>query len=693
MNATEVVYIPLKKLKLSALNVRQTENDVSDLVASIRENGLKQNLLVHKVGRGYEVHAGGRRLRALNIVFPDGDYNTPCVVETKEQAEETSLVENFHRLKMHPIDEFVAFDRLLKNGHSLETVANRFGVTTRFVEGRMRLARLSPKILESFRADEIDLDTVKAYTLTDDHARQEEVFEREGAYGSVWSIKSALTKTKINGSSPIVRFIGLEAYEAAGGAITRDLFSNDDSVMIDDPALAERLAMEKLQAKAEELKTEWKWAEVMLSIAYDTFREYGRVYPETSLPADLAAEQETIEARLEEMDEIDENNWTEDLDQELSNLKKRESEIEAQETTAYSAEQMALAGVIVSMDSAGGFRIESGLVHPDDKPKPEPTSSRSTASPTSDPADAARHDAGETISVIEDIRAIRHQILRAHLSADFNTAFDAILYSMAVGIFGYSTYSSQPLNVSIKAAEVYRSKEKLTGTIAESMLQGLKDKLSLEWLNLDQPHDFNAMSALSPREKQDLFAFCVAQGVNQSLSTDPHANPVLEVMGKRMDVDVASCWRPTAEHYWNRVKKGYALKVASEQIAPNWADDHSKDKKAQIAEAMDSAFSDDPQKTAGLNEETAARTSTWLPEGMAYTGEYIEKKKSRTYGYQDDNGNTDIDDDADIEDGENDEEFDDDISSDIAEDIGDDEIETDDDDDSDIPAFLKEAAE
>ncbi|MCO5067062.1 MAG: ParB/RepB/Spo0J family partition protein [Rhizobiaceae bacterium] len=697
---TKLVSLPLKGLKLSKLNVRQqppSDDDMAELTASIRENGLKQNLVVHKVGREYHVHAGGRRLQVLRAMQDAGDlpkdHKVPCLVESKEQAEETSLIENFHRLKMLPIDEFLAFDRLLQKGNTIEAVANRFGVTARFVEGRMRLARLSPKILQAFRDHQIDLDQVKAYTITDDHARQEEVFEREGRYGSVWSIKGALSKTKISGSSSVARFIDHAAYEAAGGTITRDLFSDDDSVLYDDPALAERLAMEKLQAKADELKAEWKWADVMLSIPYDAFRSYGRVYPEPlPLSDDLAAEQEKIHSRIRELDEVGEDEWSEELDQEYNKLHERDEEISDSQEVTFTAHQKVIAGVIVSIDSnRGEFRIEYGLVHPDDKPKAEDRPASPMDSPSVDPATSARSAAGETISVIDDIRAIRHQVLRAHLSADFNTAFDALLYSMVVGIFGHS-YSNQPISTSVKAAEVHRSKEVLTGTIGESMLEQLKKKLNLEWLNLDQPHDFNAMSALEPRAKQDLFAWCAAYGVNQSLSTDPHANPVLEVIGKRMDVDVASCWRPNAEHYWKRVKKGYALKVAGEQISSTWSDDHAKDKKAQIAEAMEHAFGDDPQKTAGLTADIASHTSIWLPDGMAFTGEYIERKNHHlSYGstYDDD-----IDPDADME---LDAEAGDDSMADDLTDNDPDSLEDDgahdDDDDGDIPAFLKDAAE
>ena len=150
MTKPTIAMIPLNKLSRSPLNVRKTstsEEEDNELYASVKANGIKQNLPVHKSGNGYHVHAGGRRLAILERLATEShlsaDVEIPCIVESKKQAEETSLIENFVRAGMFPADEFEAFDALEKKGWAREEIANRFGVTLNFVDRRMKLARPS----------------------------------------------------------------------------------------------------------------------------------------------------------------------------------------------------------------------------------------------------------------------------------------------------------------------------------------------------------------------------------------------------------------------------------------------------------------------------------------------------------------------------------------------------------------------
>jgi len=184
MTNPTIAMIPLNKLSRSPLNVRKTaasEEEDNELYASIKANGIKQNLLVHKSGNAYQVHAGGRRLTMLERLLAEGeisaDKEIPCIIEIKKQAEVTSLIENFVRAGMHPADEAEAFNALEKKGWSRDEIANRFGVTLNFVDRRMKLARVSPVIIEAFRANKLTLECVQAFSITDDHGRQNEVWE------------------------------------------------------------------------------------------------------------------------------------------------------------------------------------------------------------------------------------------------------------------------------------------------------------------------------------------------------------------------------------------------------------------------------------------------------------------------------------------------------------------------------------
>lgn len=716
MTNPTIAMIPLNKLSRSPLNVRKTttsEEEDNELYSSIKASGIKQNLLVHKSGNGYHVHAGGRRLAMLERLASEGeipaDKEIPCIIETKKQAEETSLIENFIRADMHPADEFEAFNALEKKGWTREEIANRFGVTLNFVDRRMKLARVSPVIIEAFRDNKITLECVQAFSITDDHGRQNEVWEELSASPYTrhpHNIKSALTQRTYHGNSKLARFVGVEAYQAAGGVVLRDLFSDNNSVHLPDSDLLEKLAREKLQASAEELAKEWKWAAVELEVAYDALRPFGRVYPEPVQPDPaIVKEFEELEARIEAFsNQYDEETWTDELQAEEDAVSERHEQLRdiINDSVAYSAEQKAIAGVIVTLDYAGDIRIEAGLVRPEDLPKKKaaadnddggdsagpdiqmPVSYRSTSTVASDPVSEARKEQGISASLADDLRATRHQILKAHLAADFATAFDVMLYSMCSRVLTNNSYRSTPINVSVTHAETYRSRDAIKETVAQRMLEATHEALNVEWKALPSPQDFEAMCALPDSDKQALFAWCVAHGVVQQLATDNGAHPVIEVIGHRMAVDTAACWRPTAENYWSRVKKDHAIKVARELIDDRWADDKAKDKKPVIAASMEQAFSEDPRTAAGLTPDTAAKTSTWLPDGMAFNGTFTERAADPDYS------SPDYDEDEDLETGES--EF---AETDLEGDAADPEYQEDEqdiDEDDDIPAFLKEDA-
>ena len=180
---TDVRYLSLEQLALSPANVRKTpatEAEDAELEASIRAKGILQNLIVHWTGiegQGvYLVDAGGRRLKILQKLAAegviDGNYQVPCKVEKPEDAIETSLAENTVRAAMHPADEFVAMAALINSGASIEDVAKRFGMSERHVKQRLRLGNLAPELLEAYRAGDINLDAVTAFTLGADHDRQ-----------------------------------------------------------------------------------------------------------------------------------------------------------------------------------------------------------------------------------------------------------------------------------------------------------------------------------------------------------------------------------------------------------------------------------------------------------------------------------------------------------------------------------------
>ena len=245
--------VPLSRLALAPENVRKTPPDPqadAELKASIAALGLLENLVVRTAAPDpgslpgqaadgaecYAVVAGGRRLMAMQSLVEDGvldaDHPVPCLVAADgNTVGELSLAENVVRIAMHPADQVVAFTNLAGAGLSVATIAARFGMSERLVEQRLRLGNAAPELLEAYRANAIDLEVLKAFAVTTDRERQMAVWEQVSAQGyrpSAWQVKRLLTEERVPGASAIARFVGVEAYEAAGGQVLRDLFARDD---------------------------------------------------------------------------------------------------------------------------------------------------------------------------------------------------------------------------------------------------------------------------------------------------------------------------------------------------------------------------------------------------------------------------------------------------------------------------------
>lgn len=297
--------IPLNRLVHSKANVRRTGRSraVEALMASIEAHGLRQNLNVKPTsGNRYEVVAGGRRLEALKRLMKDGKLDRatpiPCaILSDDDNAAEISLAENTMREVMHADDQCAAFQQLIDGGQSVEDTAARFGVTPSVVRQRLRLACVSPILRRKFREGHLDLAQMMAFALVDDHAAQEAVWSDLPDWNNgPDAIRRALTADSLSADDRLVQFVGLDAYEAAGGAVIRDLFGDERSAVLADAALVEQLAMARLEDEACHVKGEgWQWVNIELKVDHSI--AYGRVYPEDGEIFDTA-DMEKAGARL-----------------------------------------------------------------------------------------------------------------------------------------------------------------------------------------------------------------------------------------------------------------------------------------------------------------------------------------------------------------------------------------------------------
>ena len=269
----EMIQVPVERLEMSLRNVRRAppgEEAMAELEASIKAHGLLLPLIAEAfITEGDASRAcvvdGGRRLAALRNLVAAGDlpegHPVPCVlvdVLIDGDHTEVSLAANSGREDLHPVDQALAFRALRDEGATDKDLAARFGTSPRTVQRRLRMARAAPELLARCRKGELSLAALEAVTVEPDPQRQiraVEVVEAAGnEYDEAGAIRARLTKEKAPVNDKVARFVGLEAYEAAGGACTRDLFAESDApAWLDDPVLLEQLALEKLDeaAKAE----------------------------------------------------------------------------------------------------------------------------------------------------------------------------------------------------------------------------------------------------------------------------------------------------------------------------------------------------------------------------------------------------------------------------------------------------------
>ena len=658
--------IPLCRLALAPENVRKTPPDEAaeaQLQASIAEHDLLENLVVRPdqpdadgIER-FAVVAGGRRLAALQALAENGtlhaDHPVPCKIAANGNAGELSLAENVVRIAMHPADQVVAFAGLAASGLTVAAIAARFGVSERTVEQRLRLGNAAPELLDAYRAEQFDLETLMAFAVTTDHDRQRAVWERVSGQGyrpSAWQVKRMLTEERVPAGAPTARFVGVDAYEAAGGPVLRDLFADEHEhgVWLEDPKLLDQLAMAKLTAAVDELATRWKWAEPVIDVDWSATARYGRIHPEPGEPTDEEkAEIEKLRARHDEFATMEEHEWTDELVEEAEAIEPRLDEIEAEvESRArFKREDFAIAGCIATIGRDGSLQVIQGLVKPEDIPKDTgaaanghdaeagddsatdtgrvhgPAISTPLASPV-DPRAKARADAGVGIGLADDLRAIRTALVKAHLANDFEAAFDLVVFQMVRTVFarGY-TASWHALDIAFnETADRPTSRTNdddfASWSPGEAMLADWSH-LPFEWMEGDDDAAcFAALRALPRADKEKLFAAAVARTVKGQLAFEHDARPELEATVARLDIDFAKHVRPTADSFWSRIKKSRILDVARETLGAAWASTRSKYKKADLASSMEEAFAAGTPPV-GIGATMHAAALAWTIPGFA----------------------------------------------------------------------------
>lgn len=640
------IAVPLTHLTLSPNNVRKVKpsgDDTAQLRAAIESKGLLQNLIVEpspdQEGH-YRVTGGGRRLAILQALQNEGkipeDYDVPCKVEN-EDPETVSLMENTVRTAMHPADQFEAWARLVKDGVSASDIAVRFGVEEALVRRRLKLGKLAPAILEAFRENKINLERLMALTLSDDHEQQLALLERilEAPYNhQPHEIRRIITGERVSSKSRVAKFVGLETYEAADGIVLKDLFSEDGTVYFEDPVLLAKLADEKLANHATDLLADgWKWTKTAIDLDQSELNELDHIQPHPiGVPDEVTDELDALEKRTDELSDLDGDEWTDEMEAEWDTLVTRQRELEQviQSHKGFDIEEKNRSGCAVTIKHNGDLQIISGLVRKEDA-KADPGCNDDEALV---PADKQAEDGntGYKLSnlLVQDLIAHRLQITKSHLASDYDLAFDLATFSLCRDVFSPSNYYhvKKPLDLRLGKTEETSSRKDLDGTKASKRREALLESFDLSWLNDDYSGSFEAFCALSVKEKQRLFAYCIAQGLHGQLAADDTADPVLESVGVRLGIDVAEHWRPTADNFWSRITKSHGLALASEVLGAQWVLAHTRDKKSVLATKFGDIFT--CNASGGFPAAVQEAAVKWIPACMAYAAPEPQPQKAET---------------------------------------------------------------
>lgn len=666
--------IPFNKLILSQANVRKTKAGVSipELAEDIGHRGLLQNLNVRPVLDGdgvetgiFEVPAGGRRFRALELLVEAKRLAktapVPCNVRDAASAipaEEDSLAENVHREALHPLDQFKAFQALIGRGIGEEDIAARFYVTPAVVRQRLRLAAVAPALLDVYAEDGIALDQLMAFTVSHDHARQMEVWETiQRSYSrQPYEIRRMLTEGAVRASDRRAQFVGIAAYEAAGGATLRDLFQADDGGWLQDPALLDSLATAKLGTAAEEIAAEgWRWIDAALDFPYGHTSGLRRIAGER--PELSADEQAAYDALTEELDGLyAEHDDGEDLPEAVDlRLEEIETAIAAFQNrpTLYDPAEIARAGAFVSIDSSGRLTIERGYVRPEDEapiasqidgdgetegaaPNAQPMRAVLTIGGKPEPEDE-EDDVIKPLPerLVSELTAHRTLALRDALAGNPHVAITALLHKLVLDTFHRTSSSGGCLEVSVRhvffSAQAADLKD---STSAKSVAE------RQEGWGADIPQDEDALwdwlVDLDDASRTALLAHCVSYGVNAlSEKVDRYGGSGISQHGlerrlKQADriahavgLDMADAgWRPTVDNYLSRVTKPRILEAVREakgEASAQLIDHLKKGDMAKEAERLlaDTGWLPEPLRLADLAGDPA-------PDAVAGTDDGAE---------------------------------------------------------------------
>lgn len=597
-----------------AENVRKKPRDLGELLALVRAQGLLQNLVCYPQRRGgaptgkLVVAAGDGRWQVVGMLIAEGsfpeDYQIPYLLVTEEEAVLVGLAENLGSVPMHPADIFDAMLTLAHGGRSVADIALEFGLAELTVRQRLKLANVAPRLFALYRDDQASYEQMAALAVSDSHAEQEAAWDGLDSWRrQPHQLRRLLTTQRVAvRTDAVARFVGVKAYERAGGFVDRDLFSEEGEGYIVDVALLESLAHAKLQRVAHGLKRErWAWTEVRARVDTAELALYGRVRTVVAAPdAEQAAMLAVLDERAARLnvrvdaDGEGDGEAVADAGADLNAAVAELSGIDVERGRIRTAlcrpdpADRALAGAVVSIDRDGKPCVHRGLIRPDDK-------GRMAKSDATQEGGAAVAGAGrkprpahsEKLNLL--LSARRTLALRAELVRQPQVALLVLAHRLITSVFDVGERGASALQLDARSpvlpeaahtGDAWACWEAQRTALAAQLPPAATGAALTEWLRRQ------------PRDVIDAYiAFCTACTVN-GLQADERGMPAVDALALAVSLDMHAWWKPTAKDYFSHVSKARMAEVVAHAVSPATAAPLEGLSKELAADAAERALAD-----------------------------------------------------------------------------------------------------
>lgn len=598
LDAAPIEYVPVTALVKSLLNVRTIPypvEKVRSMADSIDALGLLQNLVVHSLPDGLcGVAAGGRRLKALQLLQDENRIDTGYLVMVKKVPDElavaASMAENEQQMAMHPSEQIAGFRTLAEQGKTPAQIGDLLGFGTRHVQRMLKLTELAPEILEALAKDEITTEHCQALALENDQTRQVEVLATARQRGwnnepSVTTIRDLITTEEVSTTGNKFRFVGEAAFSPE--EIRVDLFSSETGGFVKSASLDTAL-LEKLQNIAEHLREAegWSWCDGRL----EPISHYGKdtkIWRLQSVPpveyseteSERLAELETREAQYE-----DENPGVcDDVRSEAL-----EAVWEEQQTIGYRAKHRAwteedkqTSGVVVSWNGQE-VTVQRGVVLCADEKIKEKEASTGQKPEKVDPLDAV------SVPLLTRLSSERTLAVQAALLQQPQKAVALMVWKMCNSVFHTTTSVKEPFCITVSVSHYALTREAPDGenSIAFQAIQAEKERLEA-LLPENWRKDMTAFFSLDGKTLMELMTFCTACSIDGVQKKDEfgrkHQSP-LDLLETAIHFDLRDWWKPTADNLFSHMTQPHIVQSISQAGLTGAALDAAKMKKKDAAE-------------------------------------------------------------------------------------------------------------